>query len=189
MIIVLEPHLKRNTFSKRWQYYQILPNLMWEFENRQACTVINSSREWHQASIFEKKEMISFSPLSWHRCGFCLWQVQGNGSWNLDMRCSSLLRVHSSKSRIRHAKIIPTLSLWSNGLDLLRQHVFIHTTSSTERHTAMKGVLLLWSRLLKNASNSPSAWGMWNVMRPGVTWPKSINFQLSHASSVIHNSF
>lgn len=73
----------------------------------------------------------------------------------LDPKHLQLGKLHPS------CKDHPNLSLWSDGSDLVRQHGFIHTIFSTEKHQYEK-VVLLWSCLLKNASNSLCMRNVWD---------------------------
>lgn len=172
------PCLDCNAFATHWSgINKFLPIKCELLHSTASSRCSRRSAKWHRASVSERREPISFC-FCWHQCGFCLWQLQGNGTWNSDMRCSLIPGTRSWGSCIRHAKIIPTLSLWSDGLDLVRQHGFNHTILSTEEHQYEK-VVLLWSWLLKTASNSPCMRDV-KCYETRCNAAKSINFQLSH---------
>ncbi len=96
-----------------------------------------------------------------------LW-VRGNELHLISMKAASVMQRSSPPCLFE----VMAWICWSN--------MSSSTQLSPQRVTSMKKVLLLWSRLLKNASNSPCMRDV-KCYETRCNAAKSINFQLSHA--------
>lgn len=139
---------------------------MWKFENLLICTVllsadaISGSTKWHPASILEKEELIFLLFRVFFVCSTCREMAHEAQIWD----AAHPGKLHPSCNDHLHSV---SLKWWlgSTEATCLHPHNFLHRETPVWKGSV--AVELLTAKM----HQTPYAWGMWNVMRPGVTRP------------------